>query len=73
MAATTTRLENILLLSREERVRQRAYELYLQRDAQNGSPTEDWARAEADIQAEDDATVDEASQESFPASDPPAR
>lgn len=56
----------------EERVRQRAYELFLERRKQAGSDTEDWFRAEAEVLAQEDAMVDETSLESFPASDPPS-
>jgi len=57
----------------EEQIRRRAYELYLQRGNQSGSDIEDWLQAEAEIlRAESDARVDEASEESFPSSDPPA-
>jgi len=35
----------------EERVRQRAYELYLERGREAGHEREDWSRAEAEIAA----------------------
>jgi hypothetical protein len=56
----------------EERVRQRAYELFLERNGKPGFAMQDWLRAEAEIHEEEDASVDEAVMESFPASDPPA-
>ena len=60
-------------LSLEKRIRRRAYELYLQRGNQSGSELDDWLQAEEEIlQAERDARVEEASEESFPASDAPA-
>jgi len=60
-------------LSLEERIRRRAYELYIQRSSQSGSDLEDWLQAEEEIlRAERDARVDESSGESFPASDSPA-
>jgi Protein of unknown function (DUF2934) len=33
----------------EEKIRQRAYELFLERGGQHGYAEEDWARAEAEI------------------------
>jgi len=58
-------------LSREERVRLRAQELYLLRGDRPGSAVDDWLGAEEEIRAEQ--AVDEALEASFPASDPPAR
>ena len=59
-------------LSREGRIRRRAYEIYLERGKQSGSQLDDWLQAEEEIRRAEDQTVDEASEESFPASDPPA-
>jgi hypothetical protein len=58
--------------SLEERIRQRAYELYLQRGNQPGSGLDDWLQAEKEIRRAEEEAIDEASEESFPASDPPA-
>ena len=56
----------------KERIRRRAHELYVQRGSQSGSELDDWLRAEAEILRAQDAAIDEASEESFPASDAPA-
>lgn len=53
----------------EEQIRRRAHEIYLGRGAEAGSALSDWLQAEEEILREREATVDEASQESFPASD----
>ena len=58
--------------SLEDRVRRRAYELYVQHGNQPGSELNDWLQAEEEIRRANDETVDEASRESFPASDSPA-
>jgi hypothetical protein len=59
-------------LSREERIRRRAYELHLLRGNQPGLELDDWVQAEEEIRRVEDQAIDEASEESFPASDPPA-
>ena len=57
----------------EQRIRRRAYELYLDRANQSGSALEDWLQAEEEIlRHHQDALLDEASEESFPSSDAPA-
>ena len=56
--------------SLEERIRRRAYAIYLQRG--NESALADWLQAEEEIRRAEDEAVQEASEESFPASDPPA-
>jgi hypothetical protein len=58
--------------SLQERIRRRAHELYIQRGSEAGSELDDWLRAEAEILRAVDAAIDEASEESFPASDAPA-
>jgi len=58
--------------STHERIRRRAQEIYIERGSQPGFELDDWLRAEAEIRQAQDRAVDEASEESFPASDPPA-
>ena len=50
-------------LSLEERIRQRAYELYVQRGNQYGSDLDDWLRAEQEILQ--DEAIDEKAAELF--------
>ena len=61
----------------EERIRRRAYELYVQRGNESGLELDDWLQAEEEIRrAQEEAiqeeAINEASEESFPASDSPA-
>jgi DUF2934 family protein len=60
-------------LSFEEKIRKRAQELSKQRGSAPGSALDDWLRAEKELIEAREAALDEASEESFPASDPPAR
>ena len=72
-AQTETEPRPIESLSREERVRRRAEALYRLRGGRPGSAMEDWLLAEEQIRREiEEQAVDEASEDSFPASDPPA-
>jgi hypothetical protein len=46
-------------VSLEERIRQRAYELYISRGNQSGSELDDWLQAEAEIQGAEERATDE--------------
>ena len=59
-------------LSFEARIRRRAKELSLQRGGAPGSELGDWLRAEEELVRAREEAIDEAVEESFPASDPPA-
>jgi hypothetical protein len=59
-------------LSHEDRIRLRAEEIYRQRGNRPGSAMDDWLCAEKEIREKEARAVDEASEESFPASDSPA-
>ena len=37
----------------EEQIRQRAFQIYLQRDGQDGSELDDWRQAESELLAQD--------------------
>jgi len=58
-----------------ESIARRAHRYWEERQKthQPGSDLEDWLRAEADYLQAREAAIDESSEESFPASDPPAR
>jgi len=59
-------------LSLEERIRRRAYERYTARGDKPGSQLDDWLQSEAEIRGAQERAIDEAGEESFPASDSPA-
>jgi hypothetical protein len=46
-------------LSLEERVRGRAYELYIERGNESGSELDDWLQAEEEIRQAEQASLDE--------------
>jgi DUF2934 family protein len=48
----------------DSRIRERAYELYLQRGDSPGDETEDWVRAEREFQQSTDATDSESTEDS---------
>ena len=58
--------------SREARIRLRADKLYGRRGNRPGSALDDWLLAEKEIRDDEEHAIDEALEESFPASDPPA-
>lgn len=58
--------------SREARIRLRAEELYRLRGDRPGSALDDWLLAEKGIRDDEEHAIDEALEESFPASDAPA-
>lgn len=47
--ALPTKALDIEMLSKEELIERRAYELYVQRGNQSGSELEDWLQAEAEV------------------------
>jgi hypothetical protein len=59
----------------EEEITRLAHRFWEERQRNHvpGSDLDDWLRAEAQVVREREAAIDEASEESFPASDPPAR
>ena len=53
-ARATPRVAETGKLPPEERIRLRAYELYVQRGNESGSEFEDWLQAEEEIQSEEE-------------------
>ena len=43
----------------EQRIRRRAYELYIQRGNQSGSEQDDWLQAEEEIRRAEEESIDE--------------
>ncbi len=58
--------------AREERIRRRAEALYRRRGNRPGSALDDWIRAEKEIREAEEQAIEQALDESSPASDPPA-
>jgi hypothetical protein len=56
--------------TREDSIRLRAYQIWQDAGCPDGAAQEHWLAAEA--QETEDAEIDEASDDSFPASDPPS-
>jgi hypothetical protein len=48
-AAAITKKSNEIIEPTTEQIRQRAYEIYLQRNAGPGSDVDDWLQAEAEL------------------------
>ena len=48
-SSTVEERERLLLSRREQEIRNRAYEIYLQRGAQPGCELEDWLQAEREL------------------------
>ena len=59
-------------VSLEERIRRRAYERYVARGGKPGSQLDDWLQSEEEFREALERAIDEADEESFPASDSPA-
>ena len=58
--------------AREERIRRRAEVLYRRRGNRPGSALDDWIRAEKEIREAEEQVIEQALEESFPASARPA-
>jgi hypothetical protein len=51
-SSTKSKTPSAKKLSPQEKIAQRAYEIYLQRNGAPGNPLEDWVRAEREILAQ---------------------
>jgi hypothetical protein len=56
--AAHAKAPDIEMLSIEERIERRAYELYVQRGNQSGSELEDWLQAEAEVRENHEDEID---------------
>ena len=56
-SATKSKSPSVKKLSPQEKIAQRAYEIYLQRNGAPGNPLEDWVRAEREILAKSRKTT----------------
>jgi len=56
MTSTRVAVASQPSLTIEERIRMRAYELYLQRNGSGGSPEQDWLQAQQEISAQQSAS-----------------
>ena len=56
---TAVRQKKTAELPVEERIRQRAYELYILRGSASGSEVEDWLQAEEEIRAQQDREIED--------------
>jgi len=66
------------MVTNEQAIREAAYRKWKEAGAPEGDGVQFWLEAESECNCEDqeraeDEAIDEASEESFPASDPPAR
>ena len=59
-------------LAREQRIRRCAEALYRRRGNLPGSALDDWLRAEKEIREAEENRIEQAPDESFPATDPPS-
>jgi hypothetical protein len=56
-SSAKTKSPSVKKLSPQEKIAQRAYEIYLQRNGAPGNPLEDWVRAEREILAKSRKTA----------------
>jgi len=56
-SATKSKTPSVKKLSPQEKIAQRAYEIYLERNGAPGNPLEDWVRAEREVLAKSRKTA----------------